>query len=84
MLKISAKGVRNVHRLQEREADPLPSTDLTAPRTMAHNKTGFDLFHVPQLPADFQILGDDCQIVNVALVSARCCTRLAWPQKIRC
>lgn len=33
----------------------------------AQQKTGFELYHVPQLPTDFQILGDDCQIVNIAL-----------------
>jgi hypothetical protein len=37
---------------------------------MAHDKSGFDIFHVPQLPADFQILGENCQIVNIALVRA--------------
>jgi uncharacterized protein (AIM24 family) len=34
---------------------------------MAQEKTGFEVYHVPALPADFQILGDDCQIVNIAL-----------------
>lgn len=37
---------------------------------MSYDKSGFEIFHVPQLPSDFQILGDDCQIVNIALVSA--------------
>lgn len=31
------------------------------------DKAGLELYHIPQLPAEFQILGDDCQIVNIAL-----------------
>jgi len=38
-----------------------------ASKDKMQEKAGFDVYHTPQLPADFQILGDDCQILNIAL-----------------